>query len=75
MSRTDTGIEVVVRDGDVDQALKALKRKAARDGLIKQLKSKKAFEKPSDKRKRKRRESFRRMRKANARRQRRINRI
>lgn len=63
-----TGIEVVVKDNDVDQAMKALKRKIARDGLLKQLKSKKAYEKPSEKRKRKLRESKRRIRKAMARR-------
>ncbi|MDR1312167.1 MAG: 30S ribosomal protein S21 [Deltaproteobacteria bacterium] len=71
MSRNDTGIEVIVRDNDVEQAIKALKRKAARDGLIKQLKGKKAYEKPSDRRKRKERESVRRIRKAQARRARR----
>ncbi len=63
-----TGIEVTVRDNDVEQALKALKRKIARDGLLKQLKSKKAYEKPSERRKRKQRESKRRIRKALARR-------
>jgi small subunit ribosomal protein S21 len=71
LSRNDTGIEVIVRDNDVEQAIKALKRKSARDGLIKQLKSKKAYEKPSDRRKRKERESIRRIRKAQARRSRR----
>ncbi|MDR2460329.1 MAG: 30S ribosomal protein S21 [Deltaproteobacteria bacterium] len=60
-----------MRDNDVEQAIKILKRRAARDGLIKQLKSKKAYEKPSDKRKRKDRESLRRIRKAQARRARR----
>ena len=68
---SQTGIEVTVRDNDVEQALKALKRKIARDGLLKQLKSKKAYEKPSEKRKRKERESKRRIRKAMARRARR----
>jgi small subunit ribosomal protein S21 len=67
-----TGIEVSVRDNDVEQAIKALKRKIARDGLLKQLKSKKNYEKPSEKRKRKERESKRRIRKALARRARRI---
>ena len=63
-----TGIEVIVKDNDVEQAMKALKRKIARDGLLKQLKSKKAYEKPSERRKRKLRESKRRIRKAMARR-------
>ncbi|MDR2349296.1 MAG: 30S ribosomal protein S21 [Deltaproteobacteria bacterium] len=71
MSRNDTGIEVVVRENDIEQAIKTLKRKAARDGLIKHIKYKKAYEKPSDRRKRKDRESLRRIRKAQARRARR----
>jgi small subunit ribosomal protein S21 len=72
LSSNNTGIEVSVRDNDVEQAIKALKRKIARDGLLKQLKSKKTYEKPSEKRKRKERESKRRIRKALARRARRI---
>ena len=72
LSSNNMGIEVSVRDNDVEQAIKALKRKIARDGLLKQLKSKKAYEKPSERRKRKERESKRRLRKALARRARRI---
>lgn len=75
MSSNQTGIEVSVRDNDVDQAIKALKRKIARDGLLKQLKSKKAYEKPSERRKRKERESKRRLRKAMTRRARRVPRV
>lgn len=66
-----SGIEIIVKDNDVDQALKVLKRKIARDGILKQLKTKRAYEKPSEKRKRKERESLRRIRKAMARRNRR----
>jgi len=66
-----SGIEIIVKDNDVEQALKVLKRKVARDGLLKQLKTKRAYEKPSEKRKRKQRESLRRIRKAMARRNRR----
>ncbi|MDR1608504.1 MAG: 30S ribosomal protein S21 [Deltaproteobacteria bacterium] len=72
MTSNNMGIEVSVRDNDVEQAIKALKRKIARDGLLKQLKSKKTYEKPSERRKRKERESKRRIRKALARRARRI---
>jgi small subunit ribosomal protein S21 len=68
---TKSGIEIIVKDNDVDQALKVLKRKIARDGILKQLKTKRAYEKPSEKRKRKERESLRRIRKAMARRNRR----
>ncbi|MBW2623014.1 MAG: 30S ribosomal protein S21 [Deltaproteobacteria bacterium] len=67
-------MEIIVKDNDVDQALKVLKRKIARDGLLKQLKTKRAYEKPSEKRKRKERESLRRIRKAMARRNRRTSR-
>ena len=68
---TKSGIEIIVKDNDVDQALKVLNRKIARDGILKQLKTKRAYEKPSEKRKRKERESLRRIRKAMARRNRR----
>ena len=70
-----SGIEIIVKDNDVEHAIKVLKRKIARDGLLKQLKTKRAYEKPSEKRKRKERESLRRIRKAMARRNRRQNRM
>lgn len=70
-----SGIEIIVRDNDIEQAIKVLKRKIARDGLLKQLKTKRAYEKPSEKRKRKERESLRRIRKAMARRNRRGSRM
>jgi len=69
--KAKSGIQIVVKDNDIEHALKALKRKIARDGLLKQLKTKRAYEKPSEKRKRKERESLRRIRKAMARRNRR----
>ena len=69
-----SGIEIIVKDNDVEQALKVLKRKIARDGLLKQLKTKRNYEKPSEKRKRKERESLRRIRKAMARRNKRTTR-
>lgn len=71
MASSKSGIEIIVKDNDVEQALKVLKRKVARDGLLKQLKTKRAYEKPSEKKKRKQRESLRRIRKAMARRNRR----
>lgn len=70
-----SGIEIIVKDNDVEHAIKVLKRKIARDGLLKQLKTKRAYEKPSEKRKRKERESLRRIRKAMARRNRRQSRM
>ena len=70
-----SGIEIIVKDNDVEHAIKVLKLKIARDGLLKQLKTKRAYEKPSEKRKRKERESLRRIRKAMARRNRRQSRM
>ena len=58
---TTTGIEVKVFKNDIERALKVLKKKIQNDGLFKTLKEKKAFEKPSAKKRRKRRESLRRL--------------
>ena len=55
-------IEVKVFKGDVERAIKILKKKIQNDGLFKRLKEKRAFEKPSDKKRRKMRESIRRIR-------------
>ena len=42
-------IKIEVRDNNVDQALRILKRKLQREGFFKILKIKSAYEKPSDK--------------------------
>ena len=57
-------MQVFVRDNNVDQALKALKRKLQREGLFRELKRKKFFEKPSEKKAREKGEAIRRARKA-----------
>ncbi|HEX9157593.1 MAG TPA: 30S ribosomal protein S21, partial [Syntrophales bacterium] len=46
-------MEVKVFDNDVDKALKVLKNKLSKNGLFKELKLRRAYEKPSVKRKRK----------------------
>ena len=56
------GIEVRVIDGDLEKAMRILKKKIQNDGLFKRLKEKKAFEKPSAVKRRKQRESIRRIR-------------
>ena len=56
-------MEVFVRDNNVEQALRALKRKLQRDGLFREMKMRKHFEKPSLRRKREKAESVRRQRK------------
>lgn len=55
-------LQVLVKDNNVDAALKALKRKMQREGVFRALKVKRFFEKPCEKRLRKREESFKRRR-------------
>ena len=54
---------VSVRDNNVDQALKALKKKMQREGIFREIKLRKHFEKPSEKKARERSEAIRRTRK------------
>lgn len=46
-------MQVQVKGNNVDRALRSLKRKLAEDGLFEKLREKEAYEKPSDKRRRK----------------------
>ncbi len=56
-------VQVQVRDNNVDQALRALKKKLQREGVFREMKLRRHFEKPSQKRKRERAEAKRRYRK------------
>ncbi len=56
-------MQVSVRDNNVDQALRALKKKLQREGVFREMKLRRHFEKPSEKRKRERAEAVRRHRK------------
>lgn len=56
-------IEVTVEGDNVDRALNRLKRKMADEGILKELKKRRFYEKPSVKKKRKQREAERRRRK------------
>ena len=56
-------VQVVVRDNNVEQALRVLKKKLQREGIFRELKNRKHFEKPSEKRKREKNEAVRRARK------------
>lgn len=56
-------VNIVVRDNNVEQALRVLKKKLQRDGLFREVKARKTFEKPSEKRKREKQEAERRWRK------------
>jgi len=54
-------IEVLVRDNNVDKALRVLKKKLQKDGLFRELRLRQHFEKPSLKKQRKLKESLRRI--------------
>jgi small subunit ribosomal protein S21 len=56
-------LHVHVRDNNVDQALRALKKKMQREGVFREMKLRRHFEKPSQRRKRERAEAKRRYRK------------
>ena len=56
-------MKVYVRDNNVDQALRALKKFMQRGGIIRELNRRESYEKPSDCRTRKRAEAIRRSRK------------
>lgn len=56
-------VEVVVRDNNVDQALRVLKKKMQREGIYREMKMRKHYEKPSEKRVRESGEAVRRARK------------
>ena len=56
-------MQVLVRDNNVDQALKALKKKMQREGLFREMKLRNYYEKPSEKRAREKAEAIRRARK------------
>ena len=54
-------IEVLVRDNNVEKALRVLKKKLQKDGLFRELRTRQFYEKPSLKRQRKLKESLRRI--------------
>ena len=58
-----TIIQITVRDNNVEQALRALKKKMQREGLFREMKARTYFEKPSEKRARQKAEAVRRARK------------
>jgi small subunit ribosomal protein S21 len=54
---------IIVRDNNVDQALRALKKKLQREGVYREMKLRRHYEKPSEKRARERAAAVRRARK------------
>ncbi len=63
------GLSVEVRNNNVDGAIKLLNRKVKNEGLIREIRQREYFEKPSVIRRRKKMEAISRGRKAEARRQ------
>ena len=58
-----SSVHVTVRDNNVDQALKALKKKMQREGIFREMKLRRSYEKPSERRAREKAEAVRRARK------------
>ncbi|HKR20202.1 MAG TPA: 30S ribosomal protein S21 [Stellaceae bacterium] len=56
-------MQILVRDNNVDQALRVLKKKMQREGLFREMKARRSYEKPSERRARERAEAVRRYRK------------
>ena len=56
-------LQIIVRDNNIDQALKALKKKMQREGIFREMKLRRNYEKPSERRARERAEAIRRTRK------------
>jgi small subunit ribosomal protein S21 len=56
-------MQVFVRDNNVDQALKVLKKKMQREGIFREMRQHCAYEKPSERRNREKAEAIRRARK------------
>ena len=56
-------MEVIVRDNNVDHALRTFKKKMQREGMYREMKKRRAYEKPSEKKAREKAESVRRWRK------------
>lgn len=51
-------ITVDVRNGNVEQAMRVLKRKVMKEGIVKELRERQSFEKPSEKKRRKKKENI-----------------
>jgi len=56
-------VQILVRDNNVDQALKVLKKKMQREGIFREMKLRGHYEKPSEKKAREKAEAVRRARK------------
>jgi small subunit ribosomal protein S21 len=62
-SEEEHHVQVLVRDNNIDQALKVLKKKMQREGVFREMKLRGHYEKPSERRAREKTEAIRRARK------------
>lgn len=56
-------MQVIVRDNNIEQALRVLKKKMQREGVFREMRARSAYEKPSEKRAREKADAIRRTRK------------
>lgn len=61
-------MQILVRENNVDQALRVLKKKLQREGVLREMKLRRHYEKPSEKRARQHAAAVRRARKADCKR-------
>jgi small subunit ribosomal protein S21 len=59
----ECSVQVLVRDNNVDQALRVLKKKMQREGIFREMKQRRNYEKPSERRAREKSDAVRRYRK------------
>lgn len=57
-------MQVLVRDNNVEQAMRVLRRKLQREGVFKEMRARRAYEKPSERRNRQKAQAVSRYRKA-----------
>ena len=55
-------MQVIVRDNNVEQAIRVLKKKMQKEGLFREMKERRAYEKPSERRVRERAQAVARVR-------------
>jgi small subunit ribosomal protein S21 len=56
-------LQVLVRDNNIEQAMRVLKKKMQREGVFREMRRRRAYEKPSEKRVREQADAIRRSRK------------
>ena len=52
------GLKIEVRNNNVEQAMRVMKRKLMKDGIMKELRQRESYEKPSEKKRRKKKENI-----------------